>query len=48
MINFIVIASTAIGAGFLVVWILRPSFRSWVERPKYAMLENEQRFNPED
>jgi hypothetical protein len=44
MINIIVAIVTLIAAGFLLLWILRPSFRTWVERPKYAMLESDQRF----
>ena len=44
MINLIVAASTAIGAGFLLFWIVRPSFRVWMEMPKYTMLEQERRF----
>jgi len=44
MINIIVAIVTLIAAGFLLLWILRPSFRTWVERPKYVMLESDQRF----
>lgn len=44
MINVIVAIVTLIAAGFLLLWILRPSFRKWVEQPKYTMLENNQRF----
>lgn len=44
MINIIVGIITAIAAGFLLLWILRPSFRKWVEQPKYTMLENDKRF----
>ncbi len=44
MINIIVAIVTIIAAGFLLLWILRPSFRKWVEQPKYTMLENDQRF----
>lgn len=44
MINIIVGIVTVIAAGFLLVWILRPSFRKWVEQPKYTMLENDERF----
>jgi hypothetical protein len=44
MINVIVAIVTLIAAGFLLLWILRPSFRNWVERPKYMMLKNDQRF----
>ena len=44
MINIIVGIVTAIAAGLLLLWILRPSFRKWVEQPKYTMLENDDRF----
>jgi ABC-type phosphate transport system permease subunit len=44
MINIIVGMITIIAFGFIVLWILRPSFRKWVEQPKYTMLENDRRF----
>jgi hypothetical protein len=44
MINIIVGIVTVIAAGFLLLWILRPSFRKWVEQPKYTMLDNDERF----
>jgi hypothetical protein len=44
MINIIVGIVTVIAAGFLLLWIFRPSFRKWVEQPKYTMLENDERF----
>ena len=44
MINIIVAIVTVIAAGFLLLWIFRPSFRKWVEQPKYTMLENDERF----
>ena len=44
MINIIVGIVTVIAAGFLLLWIFRPSFRRWVEQPKYTMLENDERF----
>ena len=44
MINFIVIASTAISVGFVVLWSLWPWFRQSTEKPKYKVLENERRF----
>lgn len=44
MINMIVAIITLIAAGFLIFWILRPSFRYWVERPKDIMLKSDQRF----
>lgn len=45
MINVIVGIVTIIAAGFLLLWILRPSFRKWVEQPKYTMLANDKRFD---
>ncbi len=44
MINIIVGLVTAIAFVFLLVWIFRPSFRKWVELPKYTMLANDERF----
>lgn len=43
MINYIVGIVTAIAAAFLLIWIFRPSFRKWVEQPKYRMLEQDER-----
>jgi hypothetical protein len=48
MINIIVSVCTAIGAVFMLVWMLRPAFRGWVEFPKYRMLANERRFSGEE
>jgi hypothetical protein len=45
MINIIVSACTAIGVVFILVWMLRPAFRDWVEFPKFLMLANERRFD---
>jgi hypothetical protein len=44
MINITVAIISLIAVGFVIVWILKPSFRNWVERPKYIMLERDQRF----
>jgi hypothetical protein len=44
MINFILVASTAISVGFVVFWSLWPRFRKSAERPKYIVLENDRRF----
>jgi hypothetical protein len=44
MINFIVGIISVMAAGFVVVWIARPSFRKWIEQPKYTVLENDRRF----
>jgi hypothetical protein len=48
MINIIVGIITMIAAVFLLNWILRPSFRKWVEMPKYTMLRNDERFRNAD
>ncbi len=39
MINFIVGIMSVMAAGLVVVWIARPSFRKWIEQPKYTVLE---------
>jgi hypothetical protein len=44
MINVIVGIITVIAVGFLLIWIWRPSFRKWIEMPKYKMLREERRF----
>lgn len=44
MINFIVVVSTAISVGFVVVWSLWPLFRKSAEKPKYTVLDNDRRF----
>jgi hypothetical protein len=44
MINFIVLATTAISVGFVVLWSLWPCFRKSIEKPKYTVLENDRRF----
>jgi hypothetical protein len=44
MINFIVIATTAVSVGFVVFWSVWPAFRKSAERPKYTVLENDRRF----
>ena len=44
MINAIVIIVTSFAFACVLMWILRPSFRKWVEAPKYTMLEKEAQF----
>lgn len=44
MINFIVIASTAIAVGFVFFWTFWPWFRKSAEQPKYTVLANDRRF----
>jgi len=45
MINIIVIAISAIMFALLLAWRRWPSFRSWMEEPKYSMLCQERRFD---
>jgi hypothetical protein len=45
MINMIVFVITALGVMVLLLWAFRPSFREWIERPKYKMLEDDRRFS---
>jgi hypothetical protein len=47
MINIIVGVITALAVAFLLFWTFRPSFRKWIELPKYKMLEREERFSEE-
>jgi hypothetical protein len=44
MMNLIVIVISAIMLGLLLVWLLSPAFRAWIEAPKYFMLRQERRF----
>ena len=45
MMNLIVIVITAIMLGLLLVWLISPAFRAWIEAPKYVMLRQERRFD---
>jgi len=45
MTDVIVIASVAFGMAFLAVWLLKPSVRAWVERPKYRFQANVQSYD---
>jgi hypothetical protein len=40
MIDAIVAIITLATAGVVLFWIVRPSVRSWIEKPKYTMLED--------
>jgi membrane protein implicated in regulation of membrane protease activity len=44
VINWIVAVVTLFALAFVLIWFLVPRFRARVERPKYRMLANEQRF----
>jgi undecaprenyl pyrophosphate phosphatase UppP len=47
---FAILVALMIGilVGFVVAWVVVPSFREWIERPKYTMLERERRFVEDD
>jgi hypothetical protein len=45
VINLIVILISAIMLALLLVWWRWPSFRAWIEAPKYSMLRQERRFD---
>jgi hypothetical protein len=40
--NLLVLAITLLLAGFLLVWLLFPQVRPWIEAPKYRLLTWEQ------
>lgn len=43
-VNLIVLAVTALMAGFVLVWLCCPRLRPWIEAPKYRVLTWEERF----
>jgi hypothetical protein len=45
MINLIVISISVLMLALLLVWWRRPTFRIWIEAPKYSMLRQECRFD---
>jgi hypothetical protein len=48
VINLIMIAISAIVLALLLLWLLWPEFRAWIEAPKYFMLRQVHRFNHAD
>ncbi len=48
MINLIVLLTTALMFGLILVWWRWPVFRLWIEAPKYSMLRQEHRFDDQD
>jgi hypothetical protein len=45
MVDVIVFSSVAFVALFLVVWVVRPDLRAWIERPKYRFQANVQSYD---
>lgn len=44
MDDAIVLLTVLFLIGFPVAWLLLPSLRAWVERPKYSFLDNLKRY----
>jgi len=45
MADAIVIGSTLLSVAFFVAWLLLPSLRAWIERPKYRFQEELERYD---
>jgi hypothetical protein len=45
MADVIVFGSIAFGAAFVLVWLLRPDVRAWLEQPKHRFHENTRQYD---
>ena len=45
MADVIVLGSIAFGAAFVLVWLLRPDVRVWLEQPKHRFHEDTRRYD---
>jgi hypothetical protein len=45
MADVIVLASIAFGVAFVLVWLLRPDVRVWLEQPKHRLQEDTRRYD---
>ena len=45
MFTTLIILMSFIVLAFIAVWLFRPGLRTWMEQPKYRMLEQERRFD---
>jgi hypothetical protein len=45
LMDVIVLLAVGFGVVFLVAWILSPSLRVWIERPKYRFLADVQSYD---
>jgi hypothetical protein len=43
--NLIVLGSILFGVAFLLIWLLRPEVRTWVEKPKHRFQANVRRYD---
>jgi hypothetical protein len=47
MADAIVVGSTLLSVAFFVAWLLLPSLRAWIERPKYRFQQELERYDRE-
>jgi hypothetical protein len=45
MADLIVLGSIAFGLAFVVVWLLRPDVRAWLEQPKHRFQDQTRRYD---
>jgi hypothetical protein len=45
MAGVIVLGSIAIGVAFVLVWLLRPDVRAWLEQPKHRFQDETRRYD---
>jgi hypothetical protein len=45
MASIIVFGSIAFGAAFMLVWLLRPDIRVWLEQPKHRFQDETRRYD---
>lgn len=43
-VNLLVAAVTLLMTAFVVLWLVAPRLRAWMEAPKHRFLENQRRF----
>jgi hypothetical protein len=45
MANVIVLGSIALGLAFVLVWLLRPDVRAWLEQPKHRFQDETRQYD---
>jgi hypothetical protein len=45
MAGVIVLGSIAFGVAFVLVWLLRPDVRAWLEQPKHRFQDETRRYD---
>ena len=46
--GLIVWAACGLTGAFVLAWLVSPTLRAWIERPKYQFLENVRRYDGRD